>query len=140
MRQQFASNNASLVRGFAWHVYPDPAAEGVMAGETPFGPPEPPGPDRSPARAPGDVLDFWLIGRNTPGIHNHHEGHSYLVLTDHREPPEVTAGWFVEPARLDDSFQLDQRDDRWVRLVRVVETFQAPGGALADCEFQIDRT
>jgi len=138
-QQEYASGNASLVRGRAWHVYPDPATPGVMAGDNPFGADEPPGPERPPVRPPEGVVSFWLVGKNTPGIRNDHDGHSFLVLTEGLEPPEVTAGWMVEPARLDESFQIDQRGDRWLRLVRIINAGETRWGPVQDCEFQIDR-
>jgi hypothetical protein len=138
MNQDFLSHDAAIVRGHAWHVYPDPATPGVLAGDNPFGADEPPSPERVVQPPPG-VVCFWLLNQNTPGIRNHTDGHSYLVLTQALHPPAVTAGWFVEEARLDDSFQLDQRGDRWVRLVRVVQTAETPWGPVKDCEFQVDR-
>jgi hypothetical protein len=44
MGQDFISHDASIVRGYAWHVYPDPATPGVLAGDNPFGTDEPPEP------------------------------------------------------------------------------------------------
>jgi len=139
MRQEFASNDASLVRGYAWHVYADPATPGVMAGDDPFGADEPPGRERTPVEPPEGVGPYWLLNKNTPGIENHTEGHSYLVLTDGLDQPEVTAGWMVEAARLDESFQLDQRGGRTARLVRIIRTADSPFGKIQDCEFQVDR-
>jgi hypothetical protein len=139
MTQQFASHNASRTRGYAWHVYPDPATPGVLAGDNPFGAGDPPGPDRAPVAKPAHVVDIWLVGKNAPGIQNDHDGHSYLVLTDHLAPPEVTAGWFVEAARLREDFELEQRGDRWLRLVRIVHAADSEWGPVQDCEFQVDR-
>jgi hypothetical protein len=138
MGQDFVSHDASIVRGYAWHVYPDPATPGVLAGDNPFGTDEPPGPDRL-VTPPQGVVRFWLLSRNTPGIQNATDGHSYLVLTEALEPPPVTPGWFVEEARLDDSFQLDQRGDRWVRLVRVISTAATRWGPVKHGDFQVDR-
>jgi len=137
--QESISGESRLIRGVAWHAYPDPAVPGVMAGDNPFGTDEPPGPDRAPARPPDGVVSFWLIGKNAPGIANDHDGHSYLVLTEGPEPPKVVAGWFIESARLREDFEIEQRGDRWVRLVRKVATFETPWGAVHDCEFQVDR-
>ena len=137
--QEYASHNASIVRGFAWHVYPDPATPGVLAGDNPFGTEEPPGPDRD-VRPPAGVVDFWVTRRTTPGLQNHTDHDAYLVVTGSPEPPRVVSGWNVAAARLDDSFQIDQRGDRWVRLVRIVDTPQTSWGALQECEFQVDRT
>src|SRR4051812_46679220 len=104
--QEFAAHDASIARGWAWHVYPDPATPGVLAGDHPFGTAEPPGPEGIPARPPAGVVRFWRVIKNTPGIHNSHDGQTYLAVTEEPEPPEVTPGWIVEAARLDDSFQL----------------------------------
>ena len=138
-QQRETTGEAALIRGRAWHAYPDPATPGVMAGDNPFGTEDRPGPDRALIHPPDGVVDFWLVGKNTPGILNDHDGHSYLVLTEQADPPEVVAGWSVEAARLRDDFEIDQRGDRWVRLVRVVDAYQTPWGPLQDCEFQIDR-
>ncbi|MBX6316329.1 MAG: hypothetical protein IRY99_25970 [Isosphaeraceae bacterium] len=141
MKPRFATGSASLERGYAWHVYPDPATPGVMGGDTPFGSDEPPSSERPTAiEPPPGVVDFWKLNKNTPGIQNKHDGNSYLVLTETLEPPRVTPGWFVEAARLDASFQLDQRGDRWAHLVRIVNQAESQWGTVQDCEFQIDRT
>ena len=134
------SSDAKLIRGRAWHVYPDPATVGVMVGDHPFGTEEPPGPDRGPVRLPEGVIDSWLVGKNTPGIQNDHEGHSYLVLTEGLDPPPVAPGWFFEAARLREDFEIDQRGDRWVRLVRFIASAETRWGTVHDCEFQVDRT
>ena len=139
MKTGIASGNASLVRGYAWHAYPDPATPGVFAGDNPFGTHEPPGPDRSPATLLQGVTDFWLVGKNTPGISNHADGHTYLILTETTEPPAVTDGWSVEGARLSQEFELDQRGTRSVRLIRVLNTAQTEWGTVKHCEFQVDR-
>src|SRR5262245_54456985 len=122
MREEIASPNTSLVRGYAWHAYPDPATTGTFAGDHPFGTDEPPGPDRTSPRAPDGVVSYWLLGRNTPGISNRVDGHTYLVLTESPEPPAPTEGWFLESARLDEDFEVDQRGGRSVRLIRAVGT------------------
>lgn len=139
--REYASHDAAIIRGHCWHVYPDLATPGVMAGDNPFGTDEAPGPGRDePAHKPDGVLNFWLVDKNAPGLLNFHEGHSYLVLTEALEPPRVTAGWAVEAARLTDDFQLDQRGDRWVRLVRIIGSIDTIYGLVPDCEFQVDRT
>jgi len=139
MKQEYTTGNATLIRGRAWHVFPDPAGSGALIGDHPFGADEPPGRERTPVRMPDGIVDAWLVGKNAPGIRNAHDGHTYLVLTERLEPPPVTAGWLVEVARLDEDFQLDQRGGRWVHLVRVVATAETPEGPVQDCEFQIDR-
>jgi hypothetical protein len=140
MRQQYASNNASLVRGYAWHVYPDPATPGVLAGDNPFGTDAPPSLDRVDPRLPEGVEHAWVTRRTTPGLQNHTDHDAYLVVTEQPEAPEVAAGWDVAAAHLDDSFQIDQRGDRWVRLVRIVGHADTPWGKVQECEFQVDRT
>ena len=139
MKPEIASGNASVVRGYAWHAYPDPATPGVFAGDNPFGTQESPGPDRSSATPPQGVTDFWLVGKNTPGINNDTDGHTYLILTEAPEPPSVTAGWSVEEARLSQDFELDQRGNRSVRLIRVLNTAQTDWGPVKHCEFQVER-
>lgn len=139
MQSEIASGNASLVRGHVWHAYPDPATPGVFAGDNPFGTEEPPAPDRAPARPPQGVVAFWLVGKNTPGIHNGADGHTYLILTEASAPPAVASGWSVEEARLSENFELDQEGDRSVRLIRTLGTTQTERGPVALCEFQIDR-
>ena len=139
MKSEITSGNASLMRGYAWHAYPDPATPGVFAGDHPFGTHEPPGPDRSPATPPRGVTDSWLVGKNTPGNSNHTDGHTYLILTEGPEPPAVAAGWSVEEARLSREFELDQRGDRSVRLIRVLDAAETEWGPVKNCEFQVDR-
>jgi len=132
-------DRVSLIKGYAWHAYPDPATPGVMAGDNPFGDEEVPALDRTPVDPPGNARAYWLLNKNTPGIQNATEGHSYLVVTADHERPQVVTGWFVEPAHLDDSFQLDQRGDRWVRLARFLGDVQVAGGSVRECEFEVDR-
>ena len=139
MKPESAAGNATLLQGYAWHAYPDPATPGVFAGDTPFGTDDPPGLDRAPIRTPEGVVDFWLIGKNTPGISNFADGHTYLVLTDALHPPKVAPGWSVEAARLSDDFQLDQRGSRAVLLIRVLSTAETEWGTVKQCEFQVDR-
>jgi len=139
MKEAIATGNASLVRGYAWHAYPDSATPGVFAGDNPFGTQEPPGPDRSPTRLPQGVVDFWLVGKNTPGISNHTDGHTYLIMTEAPGAPTVAVGWSIEGARLSEEFELDQRGDRSVRLIRVFNTAETEWGPVKRCEFQVDR-
>ncbi|WP_435015788.1 hypothetical protein TA3x_003340 [Tundrisphaera sp. TA3] len=130
---------APIIKGYAWHAYADPATPGVMAGDNPFGDEEPPALDRAPVDPPEGVLGLWLLNKNTPGIQDQTDGHTYLIVTSKHDRPEVVSGWFVEPAHLDASFQIDQRGDRWVRLVRFVGSARVDGGSVHECEFQIDR-
>jgi len=139
MNPEIATGNASLVQGYAWHAYPDPATPGVFAGDHPFGTDTPPSPDRlSPGRPPG-VVEFWLVGKNTPGISNQTEGHTYLILTESPEPPAVAAGWSVQEARISHDFELDQRGDRSVRLIRLLNAVETKWGPIKQFEFQVDR-
>lgn len=58
MNPEIASSNAPLVRGYTWHVYPDPATPGVFAGGIPFGTDEP------PAVTPGWTVEAARISEN----------------------------------------------------------------------------
>lgn len=138
--QEFASGNASLIRGRAWHVYPDPATPGALAGDSPFSHGETRGPGRPPLESPPGLLAFWTVDGKIPAFRNQVEDRSYLVLTEDLAPPEVGGGWFVEPARLAEDFELDQRGDRSARLIRIIRTAQSAWGPVQDCEFQVDRT
>jgi hypothetical protein len=139
MNPEKPADRASNIRGYAWHAYPDPATPGVLAGDNPFGDEEAPAPDRTPTDPPEGVRAFWQLNKNTPGILDQTDGHTYLVVTtgDHR--PMVAAGWYVEPAHIKEEFQLDQRGDRWVRLARFIGQVHVDGGSLHECEFEVDR-
>jgi len=139
MNPDIAVSNSSLVRGYAWHAYPDPATPGVFAGDNPFGTDDPPGLDRAPVDPPQGVADFWLLNKNTPGLRNDTEGHSFLVLTESLTPPPIVAGWSVEVARIAQDFELDQRGNRSVRLIRILGTMETDRGTIKECEFQVDR-
>jgi hypothetical protein len=139
MNSEITSGDASLVRGYAWHAYPDPATPGVFAGDHPFGTSETPGLGRSPTVPPQGVMDFWMVGKNTPGISNETDGHTYLILTEAPDAPAVAAGWSVEGARLSREFELDQRGDRSVRLIRILNEVETGWGPVKHCEFQVDR-
>lgn len=142
MNRDFASSNAALVEGYAWHVYPDPAGSGALAGDHPFATGDAPADDEAgPTLAPPDgVINFWTVLSTSPGILNNPERTGQLVVTEAAEPPRVNAGWDVEAARLTPDFQVDQRGDRWLRLVRIVREVETRWGPLAYCEFQVDRT
>ncbi len=142
MHQGATERHATLVRGYAWHIYPDPSTPGVFEGDVPFAVGDARGLGRPPydPQASG-VEEFWQVNKNAPGIHNdHRNGNTYRAVTRTTTPPPVAAGWFVTPARLDVSFQLDQRGTRWVHLVRIAGTVETEGGTVLDCEFQIDRS
>jgi hypothetical protein len=141
MHRGSTDRTATLVRGYAWHIYPDPATPGVFEGDVPFAVGDAQGRGRPPYDPPPGVLEFWQVGKNAPGIHNdHRNGNTYLAVTESTDPPAVAAGWFVAPARLDASFELDQRGARWVHLVRIANTIEVGPARLLDCEFQIDRS
>jgi hypothetical protein len=145
------TGEASLVRGYAWHVYPDPASAGALAGDSPFGSggaddagetggaDDADGPVRPPLEPPPGIAALWTVRGKLPTLVNQVEDRAYLILSESDKPPGVASGWFVEPARLSGTFELDQRGGRTVRLVRVVRTAETPWGPLQECEFQIDR-
>jgi len=137
--KEIASNDAALLRGYAWHIYPDPASPGALAGDTPFSHGETRGPGRPPQESPPGIQAFWTVGGKVPSLLNQVEERAYLVLTEHQHAPAVTAGWFVEPARLAENFELDQRGDRSARLIRIIRTIDTPSGPVQECEFQVDR-
>ncbi|HWE40299.1 MAG TPA: hypothetical protein VG406_27350 [Isosphaeraceae bacterium] len=140
MKETTATSDAAPVRGFAWHVYPDPAGSGALAGDGPFNPGESRGPGRPPLEGPPGVAAFWTVHGKVPALLNQVEDRAYLVLTEDHRPPEVGPGWFVEPARLAERFELDQRGGRTARLLRVLGTRATDLGPLQECEFQIDRS
>jgi len=133
------TGSASLVRGYAWHVYPDPASSGALAGDSPLNPGDTGGPGRPPREPPPGVPAFWTLHGKMPELLNQVEDRAYLVLSETPRPPEVASGWYVEPARLVAQFELDQRGGRSVRLIRIVGTAETQWGPLQECEFQIDR-
>lgn len=138
-KSDIRTGSASLVRGYAWHVYPDPASPGALAGDSPFSTGDTAGPGRPPLEPPPGVPALWTVHGRVPALVNQVEDRAYLVLSESPNPPGVASGWYVEPARLADSFELDQRGGRTVRLIRVVGTVETPLGPLQECEFQIDR-
>jgi hypothetical protein len=136
------TGETSLVKGYAWHVYPDPASSGALVGDSPFGPGEmddADGPVRPPLEPPPGIPALWTIRGKVPTLVDQVEDRAYLVLSESARPPEVASGWFAEPARLAGTFELDQRGGRTVRLVRVVRTAETSWRLLQECEFQIDR-
>jgi len=140
MHRGATDRTATMVRGYAWHVSPDPATPGVFEGDNPFVVGDAHGPGRPPFEPPGGVLEFWQVGKNTPGIQNdHRNGNTYLVITEATDPPSVASGWLVAPAKLDESFELDQRGARWVHLIRLANTIETRSGTLLDCEFRVER-
>jgi hypothetical protein len=139
MQHDDVSVSAVPFRGYAWHVYPDPASAGALAGDSPFSTGDTRGPGHPPPEAPPGVAALWTVGGKLPALRNQIEDRAYLVLTEKPEPPAVTAGWEVEAARLAPNFELDQRGGRTARLVRVIRTAETGWGPLQECEFQIDR-
>lgn len=139
------TGESSLVRGFAWHVYPDPASAGALTLDSPFNKEDTgdiEGTDalvRPPMEPPPGVSAFWTIHGKRRDLINQVEDRAYLVLTESHEPPAVVSGWFVEPARVADGFELDQRGDRSVRLIRTIRTVETEWGRVPECEFQVDR-
>lgn len=141
MHRGSTDRTATVVRGYAWHVYPDPATPGVFEGDNPFAVGDAPGRGRPPYEPTSGVVEFWQVGKNTPGIQNEHRnGNTYLAVTESTDAPKVASGWFVSPARLNETFELDQRGARWAHLVRIANTIETPAGPLLDCEFQVDRS
>jgi len=144
-RADVRTGESSLVRGYAWHVYPDPAVPGALAGDSPFSPGDTEdeedvdGPVRPPLEPPPGIPAFWTIHGKVPDLVNQVEDRAYLVLSQSPKPPAVATGWYVEPARLAGTFELDQRGRRTVRLIRVIRRDETPWGPLQECEFQVDR-
>lgn len=135
MSRLTSDRHATAVRGYAWHCYPDPATPGVFEGDAPFAS----GEEGRESPPPAGVLAFWQVSKNAPGILNDtHHGNTYLAVTEAGHPPAVNPGWFVAPAQLDETFQIEQRGARWVHLVRFAGP-SSPAGA-PDCEFQVDRS
>ncbi|CAN5611847.1 hypothetical protein BH23PLA1_BH23PLA1_27450 [soil metagenome] len=129
------------LRGYAWFVFRDPTTSTGPAGEQhPFGE-EPVEEGAEPeVRLPEGVLDAWRTTSTTVGLGNRAPGTDFVVVTERSEPPEVNAGWDVEPAQLQDNFQMEQKGDRWVRLQRVLQKHEGTGGkSLLHCEFEVDR-
>jgi hypothetical protein len=132
------TGESSLVRGYAWHVYPDPASAGALTLDSPFNTGDTDGPDRPPLEPPPGVSAFWTVHGKTPDLVNQVEDRAYLVLSESPNPPEVVPGWYVEPARLTGRFELDQRGGRTVRLIRTVGRAVSSWGPVLECEFLID--
>jgi hypothetical protein len=139
MHKGSTDRHDTLVRGHCWHVYPDPATAGLFDSDNPFvdGRSHEPGPP--PVEPQPVVVDFWPIHEDAPGIYNDHPGHTYLAITAETDPPTVAVGWFVELARIDEAFELDQGGGRWVDVVRIANKIATEQGPLIDCVFQIDR-
>jgi hypothetical protein len=138
VKPEKAKGHGPHVEGYTWHAYPDPATPGVFAGDIPFDGDDPHGPGPSNSHPPKGVVRFWPLREDTKGFANEIVGHSFLVLTEHLEPPKVAAGWFVEEARISPGFELDLDEDRSVVLLRLIRTFETSWGPVRHCEFEID--
>ena len=139
MKDATVTSDSALIRGYAWHIYPDPATPGALSGDSPFNTGDPRGPGRPPLEPPPGLAAVWTVHGKVPGLVNQVEQRAYLALSESRTPPIIVSGWFVETARLAENFELDQRGGRSARLVRVIRTAETPWGPLQECEFQIDR-
>lgn len=133
-----ASEHITTIKGYAWHVFQDQTVSTGTAGEHPFGGTLKPAPGMTLAEPPPGVLGAWVLSPTSQGILNQGIGGRYLVVTEKPEPPEVNAGWDVEPARLEESFQMDQRGKRWVRLARILGTRPVEGGTVQEVEMEVD--
>lgn len=128
-------DSAKQIRGYCWFVRPEPKN---VAGVLPFQRSGSHGADPTAevVRPPAGVEVFWALGSNTVGIKNKLGARTYLVVTTTEAPPPVNAGWQVEPAVLDDDFQLDQRGSSWVHLLREAGSVETPLGRIQICEFE----
>lgn len=149
-----ANERITRLRGFAWYAFQDQTVSTGIAGEHPFGvstADEPlgepvsesvsePEPDEPMVQLPNGVEAAWVIAPDAEGLLNRAFGGAYLVLTTKDEKPELNTGWDIEPARLQEDFQMDQRGDRWVRLDRVIQTRDLNGRELQEVEMEVDRT
>lgn len=127
------------LRGYAWFVYPD---GGSVTTENPFSDEvSAEGTDPGTASPPEGVVAFMTLDKTVQGLHNDRfgtgkSGHCYLVVGRSVEPPALAQGWIAEPAHIDESFQVEQRGTRWVRLRRILHGADTPGG-LKECEFEV---
>jgi hypothetical protein len=135
-----ASEHITMLRGFAWYAFQDQTVSTGTAGEHPFGETLNPAPGMTLAEPPPGVLGAWVISPTRAGLLNRAIGGAYLVLTEKSEPPEVNAGWDIEPARLEPSFQMEQRGDRWLHVSRILGTRPVGQGTVQEVEMEIDRT
>lgn len=144
-----ADERITRLRGFAWYAFQDQTVSTGIAGEHPFGvltADEPLGepisePVTEPeAQLPNGVEAAWVIAPDAEGLLNRAFGGAYLILTTRDEKPELNDGWDIEPARLQEDFQMDQRGDRWVYLGRVLQTRNLDGLELQEVEMEVDRT
>jgi len=140
-KNEIQTGESFLIQGYAWHVYPDPATPAALAGESPFaGAQDLPGPEGSPLGLPPDISTFWTVIRGEESeLANQVEERACLVLTEAPVAPDLKPGWSAEPARLENPFEIDQRGDQTVRLLRVIRSVETPTGPVQECEFQVDR-
>ncbi len=145
-----ANEHITRLRGFAWYAFQDQTTSTGVAGEHPFGisttastvgaAVSEPVPGEPLAQLPDGVAAAWVVSRTFEGLLNRAFGGAYLVLTEKDEKPAVNTGWDVEPARLREDFQMEQRGDRWVRLGRILGTRPVDGRELQEVELEVDRT
>ncbi|HEV3167194.1 MAG TPA: hypothetical protein VGZ22_24510 [Isosphaeraceae bacterium] len=117
-----SSNDPTMVRGFAWFVFPDPARGTVPGGDRPF------------ETTPHPAHMWWIEGTEN-GIRNPIWGDTFLFVSDTPEPPRVDRGWTIEPADLGDEFQTD---DGLLRLSRLIGIRRTPWGIVQECEFALN--
>ncbi len=128
-------SNSPPIKGYAWFVSPDPATATTT---NPFGDAiTTEGAVPGSIRLPEGIVDFMTLDQMTQGIDQTLKGHSFLVLSEHLEPPKVAQGWIVEPAHLEKNFQLEQRGSRWVRLRSLLHTEKTQWGDVQECEFEV---
>lgn len=145
-----ANERITRLRGFAWYAFQDPMTSTGVAGEHPFGtattdepvggPVSEPVPIEPMVQLPSGVEAAWVVSPTAVGLLNRAFGGAYLVLTEKDEKPPLNDGWDIEPARLRDGFQMEQRGDRWVRLGRILQTRPVDGRELQEVEMEVDRT
>jgi hypothetical protein len=64
MHRGSTDRTATIVRGYAWHAYPDPAMPGVFEGDNPFVAGDAHGPGRPPTAPSSGVLELFTRARN----------------------------------------------------------------------------
>lgn len=132
-----ADERVTTLRGFAWYGFRAPTA---WSGDHPFGgPASEPEPGMPLAEPPPGVEADWAVSPEAKGLLDPRPGGGYLILTENPEPPPVVEGWDVEPARLRDDFEMGQRGDRWVRMIRIVGTRSVGGRELQEVELEVDQ-
>ncbi len=89
-----------------WYIYP-------VAGDAPGCPFK-----KFVPNGPRDYREPFYYGpvENAVGLLNEAREGAYFALTSSEDPPPVLDGWEVEPAKLNDDFEMDS-----IRLVRTVQ-------------------